>query len=66
MSPEEVAKSGLLTGKLAWIKSKLSESFEEKCDVSDFYDLTTPGQYWIIADYPDPESAVLSDRIRLK
>jgi hypothetical protein len=59
MSPEEFAKSGFLTGKLAWIKSKPGDSFAEKCDVSDFYDLTKPGQYRIAADYPDPESAVL-------
>lgn len=59
MSPEEVAKSGLLTGKLAWIKLKPGESFSEKCDVSDFYDLTKPGQHRITADYPDPESAAL-------
>ncbi len=59
MSPEEVAKSGLLSGKLAWIKLKPGESFAEKCDVSEFYDLTKPGQYRITADCADPESAIL-------
>jgi|SRR6266511_184277 len=59
MNPEEVAKSGLLSGKLAWIKLKPGESFSEMCDVSSFYDLTRPGQYRITADFPDPESAVL-------
>lgn len=59
MSPEEVAKSGFLSGKLAWIKLKPGESFEEKCNVSDFYDLTTPGPYRMTVGYPDPEIAVL-------
>lgn len=59
MSPEEVAKSGLLSGKLVWIKLKPGESLAEKCNISDFYDLTAPGRYRITADYPDPESAVL-------
>ena len=59
MSSEEVAKSGLLTGKLVWIKLKPGESFSEECDVSDFYDSTKPGQYRITADYSDPESTIL-------
>jgi len=59
MSPEQVVKGGLLSGKLAWIKLKPGESFAEKCDLSEFYDLTKPSQYRITADYPDPESAIL-------
>jgi len=59
MSPEEVAKSGLLTGKLAWIELKPGESFTGRWDVGDVYDLTGSGQYRITADFVDPESGVL-------
>jgi hypothetical protein len=59
MTPEQVAKSGLLSGKLAWIRLQPGEAFVETCDASSFYDITKPGVYRIAADAVDPESAVL-------
>jgi hypothetical protein len=59
MSPEQVAKSGLLNGKLVWIKLKPGEAWVETCDASSFYDLARPGQYRITADLPDPESGIV-------
>ena len=67
LSPEQLVKSGLLTGSLAWISLKPGEAFVETCDVSSFYDLTKPGVYKIAAQFHDPESAsaVKSNTIKL-
>ncbi len=59
MTPEQVAKTGLLSGKLAWIKLKPGEAFTQTCDVTSFYDMTKPGVYTAAVDFADPDSAVL-------
>jgi hypothetical protein len=59
MSPDDILKSGLINGKLAWLKLKPGESFSQTWDVAEFYDLTGSGQYRMTAYVSDPESAVL-------
>jgi len=56
LSPEELAKSGFLTGSLVWISLKPGEAWVETCDVSGFYDMTKPGVYKISSEFHDPES----------
>jgi hypothetical protein len=57
LTPEELAKSGALTSKIAWVSLKPGETFDETCDISIFFDISKPGVYKISAQFPDPESA---------
>ena len=57
LSPEQLAKTGLLRGSLVWITLKPGKAWVETCDVSDFYDMTKPGVYRISLQFHDPETA---------
>lgn len=58
LSPEELAKSGFLSGKFAWISLKPGETFVVNCEVTSFFDMTKPGVYQIAAqEYRDLDGA---------
>lgn len=67
LTPEELANSGALTGKIAWISLKPGETFDETWDISGFFDISKPGVYKISSQFHDPESAsaVKSNSIEL-
>ncbi len=57
LTPEELAESGALRGKMVWISLKPGETFDETCDISSFFDISKPGVYKISAQVYDLESA---------
>jgi hypothetical protein len=57
LPPEQLVKSGLVTGSIAWISLKPGEAFVETCDVNAFYDMVKPGVYKIAAQFHDPDTA---------
>jgi hypothetical protein len=60
-TPEQLAKSGLLTGNLVYVTVKSGGAFLEGeiFDVSKFYDMAKPGVYTIVVECKDPESGTL-------
>lgn len=56
-TPEEVAKSGLLTGHLAWVTIKAGETFSQNIGVDKYYEMTKPGVYKIVVQRADPATA---------
>jgi hypothetical protein len=55
-TPEQLIKSGVLTGHLVWITLKPGEGFTETIDVSKYYDMAKPGTYKVIVQGADPET----------
>ena len=66
-TPEQLIKSGLLTGHLVWITLKPGESFTEIVDVTKDYDMDRAGRYKVVVQKPDPETknAVKSNTIEV-
>jgi hypothetical protein len=68
-SPEQLAKSGLLSGHFVDVRVKPGGTFLDgySFDVSKFYDMAQPGIYTIIVECIDPESGarVWSNPIRV-
>jgi len=55
-TPEQLFKSGLLTGNLVNLTMKPGGTIEENIEVSKYYDMTTPGVYKIVVESGDPET----------
>ena len=56
VSPEQLAKSGLVTGHLVYVPVKPGGTLDDVIDVSKFYDMTEPGVYMVVVERKDPES----------
>lgn len=56
MSPEELIKSGLLTGNFVWTTLKPGGTLVETIEVSKYYDMTKPGVYKVLIQRPDPDT----------
>lgn len=59
MSPEELIKSGLLTGNFVWTTLKPGENVSETIEVSKYYDMIKPGAYMVLIQHPDPETKII-------
>lgn len=55
-TPEEVFKSGLLTGHVVWTTLKPGGTLVETIDVGKYYEMTRPGSYEVVVQKPDPET----------
>ena len=66
-TPEQVIKSGLLTGNAVWVTLKPGRALVETIDVSKYYEMTRPGGYKVLIQRPDPETKemVKSNQIEL-